>query len=65
MKTIWVYEQGDTLRIFDIEEEAEAWFKEHDPEGVAFKYDVSDNTRPGPRMNMAFRKHRSENSSGA
>lgn len=40
MKTVWIYERGETLMVFDTEDDANAWFKENDPEGVAFKYDV-------------------------
>jgi hypothetical protein len=43
MKTVWIYEEGrDAEHMFDSEEEAQAWFKKHDPEGVAFEYDVSE-----------------------
>jgi hypothetical protein len=39
-KTVWIYEEGDVLKIFDTDDEAHAWFKENDPEGVAFKYTI-------------------------
>jgi hypothetical protein len=39
-RTVWIYEQGDVLKTFDTDDEARAWFKEHDPEGVAFKHDL-------------------------
>jgi hypothetical protein len=35
---VWIYEEGDVLKIFDTDDEARAWFKENDPEGVAFKH---------------------------
>jgi hypothetical protein len=38
--TVWIYEQGDVLKIFDTDDEARAWFEENDPEGVAFKHEV-------------------------
>jgi hypothetical protein len=39
-KTVWIYEEGDVLKVFDTEDEARAWFKENDPEGVAFKHEL-------------------------
>jgi hypothetical protein len=46
--TVWVYvntskQVGDKdhLKIFASYDAAEAWFKENDPEGVAFEYEVS------------------------
>jgi hypothetical protein len=41
-KTVWIYEAGNTFKTFDTEDEARAWFKEHDPEGVAFKHELSE-----------------------
>ena len=45
--TVWIYvdtsrDVGDVdhLKVFANEAAAEAWFKEHEPEGVAFEYDV-------------------------
>jgi hypothetical protein len=47
MKTVWVYtntskQVGDEhhLIIFANRDIANAWLKEHDPEGVAFEYPV-------------------------
>jgi hypothetical protein len=47
--TVWVYvntskQVGDKdhLKVFANEIAAEAWFRENDPEGVAFEYPVSD-----------------------
>jgi hypothetical protein len=47
MKTILIYvntskEVGDVdhLKVFANEDAAEQWFKENDPEGVAFEYEV-------------------------
>jgi hypothetical protein len=37
-KFVWVYENGDELKLFDTDDEARAWFEENDPEGVAFKH---------------------------
>jgi hypothetical protein len=39
-RTVWVYEEGDVLKIFDTDDEARAWFKENDPEGVTFKHEL-------------------------
>jgi hypothetical protein len=36
-KHMWLYEGGDRLETFHSEEEAEAWLKQNDPEGVVFK----------------------------
>src|SRR3984893_10472801 len=47
MTTVWIYvdaskEVGDPdhLKVFANIDAAETWFEEHDPEGVAFEYDV-------------------------
>jgi hypothetical protein len=47
--TVWIYVDThkvvgnkDHLKVFATAEAAEAWFEEHDPEGVAFEYDVID-----------------------
>jgi hypothetical protein len=49
MTTVWIYvdtnkEVGDAdhLKVFAGPDLAEAWFKENDPEGVAFEYEVID-----------------------
>jgi hypothetical protein len=49
MKTVWIYvdtskEVGDLdhLKDFKDEDAAEAWFKENDPEGVAFGGTVAE-----------------------
>ena len=45
--TVWIYVDTskvgdkDHLKVFANEDAAEAWFAEHDPEGVAFAYEVS------------------------
>jgi hypothetical protein len=39
-RTVWIYEEGDVLQVFDTEDEARAWFEENDPEGVAFKHEL-------------------------
>ena len=45
--TVWIYvntakQVGDRnhLKVFDSQDAAEAWLAVHDPEGVAFEYDV-------------------------
>ena len=47
MTTVWIHvdtnkEVGDPdhLKVFANIDAAETWFEEHDPEGVAFEYDV-------------------------
>jgi hypothetical protein len=47
MATVWIYvdtskEVGDQdyLKVFASAEAAQNWFRDHDPEGVAFEYDV-------------------------
>jgi hypothetical protein len=47
MTTVWIYvdtskEVGDVdhLKVFATQELADEWFKENDPEGVAFGYEV-------------------------
>ena len=47
-KTVWIYvntakEVGDVdhLKAFASEDAGNAWFAEHDPEGVAFEYPIS------------------------
>jgi len=47
MTTVWIYvdtnkEVGDVdhLKVFAMPELADEWFKENDPEGVAFEYEV-------------------------
>jgi hypothetical protein len=40
MTKVWIYEYGrNEMKVFKSEEEANAWFKMHDPEGVAFAYE--------------------------
>jgi hypothetical protein len=47
MTTVWIYvdtnkEVGDRdhLKVFASADAADEWFKENDPEGVAFEYEV-------------------------
>jgi hypothetical protein len=42
MTKIWIYESGDTVKKFKSEDEANAWFAIHDPEGVAFAYEEGE-----------------------
>jgi hypothetical protein len=46
-RTVWIYEEGDVLKIFDTDDEARAWFKENDPEGVAFKHTLGPQIAAG------------------
>ena len=38
--TVWIYDQGEDLKVFANVDAAEKWFEENDPEGVAFEYEV-------------------------
>ena len=38
--TVWIYDQGEELRVFATEGAARAWIEKNDPEGVAFEYEV-------------------------
>jgi len=38
--TVWIYDQGEDLKVFATEEIAQAWIDENDPDGVAFEYEV-------------------------
>jgi hypothetical protein len=47
MTTVWIYVDTskrfghpDHLKVFANIDAAETWFAKHDPEGVAFEYDV-------------------------
>jgi hypothetical protein len=49
MKTVWIYidtskDVGDPdyLKVFASRDAADAWFEQNDPEGVAFEYEVLD-----------------------
>jgi len=53
MQTVWIYvdtskQVGDRdhLKVFANPDVADAWFTEHDPEGVAIEYDVLDDSWP-------------------
>jgi hypothetical protein len=53
MTTVWIYvdtarDVGDAehLQVFADEQAAEDWFRDNDPEGVAFEYPVQGRTRP-------------------
>jgi len=53
MTTVWIYvdtskEVGDVdhLKVFVTSELADAWFKENDPEGVGFEYEVIEEWSP-------------------
>lgn len=38
--TVWVYDQGEDLKVFATEAAAVKWIAENDPDGVAFEYPV-------------------------
>jgi hypothetical protein len=40
LMTVWIYDQGEELRVFATEEAAKSWLDENDPHGVAFEYEV-------------------------
>jgi hypothetical protein len=54
MTTVWIYVDTkyhpghpDHLRVFTTPDAADEWFKDNDPEGVAFGYEIlGDETRP-------------------
>jgi hypothetical protein len=57
--TVWIYintekEVGDEghLKVFATEEAAERWFAEHDPEGVAFGYEVPEKPEPTVTLDL-------------
>jgi hypothetical protein len=43
----------DHLKVFADDEAAEAWFKENDPEGVAFEYEVMGKRVAGQHATLA------------
>jgi hypothetical protein len=46
--TVWIYDQGEGLKVFATEDVARAWIEENDPEGVAFEYEVIGPPTGGP-----------------
>ena len=43
MTKVWIYEKDrDEMKVFKSEDEANAWFAIHDPEGVAFAYEAGE-----------------------
>ncbi|RZN14774.1 hypothetical protein [Bradyrhizobium sp. Leo121] len=42
MTIVWIYEGRDTFKKFDTEDEAQAWLKENDPEGVAIEHQIGE-----------------------
>jgi hypothetical protein len=40
MTTVWIYVDRDHLKAFAKSDAADEWFKDNDPEGVAFEYEV-------------------------
>jgi hypothetical protein len=54
-RSVWIYEEGDVLKIFDTDHDARAWFKENDPEGVAFKHELELFILPAAPINTACR----------
>jgi hypothetical protein len=47
MTTVWIYTDTskqvgdpDQLKVFAGQDDADRWFRQHDPEGVAFEYSV-------------------------
>lgn len=49
----------DHLKLFYDQDAADAWFREHDPEGVAFVYDLIGQPKPvpiGSRSNPRLRR---------
>ncbi|XIA63298.1 hypothetical protein ACFIOY_29550 [Bradyrhizobium sp. TZ2] len=53
MQKVWIYVDAsksvgdpDHLKVFASPEAADAWFAKNDPEGMAFEYDVLDESWP-------------------
>jgi hypothetical protein len=46
-RTVWIYEEGDVLEIFDTDDEAHAWLEENAPEGAAFKHTLGPSIQAG------------------
>jgi hypothetical protein len=43
--TVWIYDQGEELKVFATDEDAKDWLDDNDPEGVAFEYEVIGRSR--------------------
>jgi hypothetical protein len=63
LMTVWVYvdtskEVGDAdhLKVFANEDVADAWFRDNDPEGVAFEYRIIRSVPP-PAASLRRRGH--------
>jgi len=37
---VWIYDQGEEIKVFATEEAAQVWLEKNDPEGVAFEHQV-------------------------
>ena len=60
MSTVWAYidtskqvGDADHLKLFASQDAAEQWFAEHDPEGVAFGYELIDAKKSGSESGRA------------
>ena len=63
LMTVWIYvdtskEVGDAdhLKVFANEDVADAWFRDNDPEGVAFEYRIIRSVPP-PAASLRRRGH--------
>ena len=76
MTTVWIYVDTnhrvghpDHLKVFATPDAADEWFKENDPDGVAFGYEVLGNEAPAaillPDLRCADRHARPEPVTGA
>ena len=52
--TVWIYDQGEELKVFATEEAARTWIEENDPEGVAFEYLVFEWQKNGPMQTTGW-----------
>ena len=52
---MWVHSNGDVIRVFSTRDKANEWFAKHDPEGVAFEYNIDDDAAPPAWIGLLLR----------
>ena len=40
VKTVWIYSDGEVIKVFENQEAAESWLVKNDPDGTVFEYRV-------------------------
>ena len=67
MTTVWIYVDTnhdvghpDHLKVFATPDAADEWFKDNDPEGVAFGYEVKGSSSSGAATTEAFTRSSSQ-----